>query len=124
MYQPEGYIKPGQEIMVYKLKKALYGIKQALRASYAKLDSYLIENGFHQCESDHSLCVKGNLGSISIVVGYVDDMLITRDDKNSIAFIKDKFEKVFEMTDLGMLYYYLGIEVKQNNSSITLLFCI
>ena len=48
--QTLGYEKKGQEHKVCKLKKALYGMKQAPRAWYSRIDSYLLENGFEKCE--------------------------------------------------------------------------
>ena len=56
--QPQGYEVLGQEHKVYRMKKALYGLKQAPRAWYSRIDSYLIENGFHRSESEPTLYTK------------------------------------------------------------------
>ena len=65
---PQGYEVTRQEHKVYKLKKALYGLKQAPRAWYSRIDSYLIENGFHRSESEPTLYTKVNeQGSMLIV---------------------------------------------------------
>ena len=53
--QPQGYEVPGQEHKVYRLKKALYGLKKAPRAWYNQNDSHLIQNGFHRSESELTL---------------------------------------------------------------------
>lgn len=79
------------------------------------------QNGFHKCNSDSSLYVKRNVGKISIIIVYVDDMILTGDDTKSISNIKSQLEKDFEMTDLSSLNYYLGIEIEQNKESMTLL---
>eukprot|EP00253_Pinus_taeda_P035307 PITA_35307 len=87
--QPLGYEKKGQEHKVCRLKKALYGLKQAPRAWYSRIDSYLLENEFDKCN---------------------DDYLI----KNFKLVMKEKFE----MTGMGLLRYFLGIEVDQNENGI------
>ena len=58
--QPQGYEVPGQEHKVYRLKKEFYCLKQAPRAWYIHIDSYLIENGFHRSESEPTLYTKVN----------------------------------------------------------------
>jgi hypothetical protein len=63
---------------------------------------------------DATLFVK-KVGKIVVyLVVYVDDFLITRNNESYIASIKKRLKKGFEMTDLGHLHYYLGIEVTQN----------
>lgn len=106
MTQPEGYTEKGQEHLVCRLK-------QAPRAWYTKLDNYLCQNGFHRCNSDSSLYVKNRNGLTTIIIVYVDDMILTGDDDESISNIKSQLESKFEMTDLGLLNYYLGIEIDQ-----------
>ena len=56
--QPKGYEVPGQEHKVHRMKKELYGLKQAHRAWYSRIDSYLTENGFHRSESEPTLYTK------------------------------------------------------------------
>ena len=78
--QPQGYEVPSQEHKVYILKKALYGLKKAPRAWYSRIDSYLIENGFHISESESTLYTKVNeKGNILIFFMYVDDLIFTGD---------------------------------------------
>lgn len=111
MSQLEGYVIAGQEHLVCRLKKALYGLKQGPRAWYTKLDSYLCKNGFQKCSSDSSLYKKNKNGAITIIAVYVDDMLITGDDETSIVDVKEQLGNKFEMTDLGILSFYLGIQI-------------
>ena len=61
--QPQGYEVPGQEHKVYRLKKALYFLKQALRAWYSRIDSYLTENGFHRSQSEQ-LCTPKSMSKV------------------------------------------------------------
>ena len=78
--QPQGYEVPGQEDKVYILKKALYGLNQAPRACYSRIDSYLTRNGFQRSESEPTLYIKANQqGNMLIVFLYVDDMIFIGD---------------------------------------------
>eukprot|EP00253_Pinus_taeda_P028656 PITA_28656 len=116
--QPLGYEKKGQEHKVCKLKKALYGLKQAPRAWYSRRDSYLQENGFEKCEGESTLYIKEKDGKILIVVLYVDDVIFTGNDDHLIENFKTVMKEEFEMTDMGLLRYFLGIEVDQNENGI------
>ena len=74
--QPQGYAVPGQEHKVYRLKKALNGLKQAPRALYIHIDSYLTQIGFHRSESEPTLYTKVNeKGNMLIACLYVDDLI-------------------------------------------------
>lgn len=75
--QPEGYVKQGQEHMVYKLIKTLYGLKQAPRAWYTKLNRYLERIGFQRCPSEHAVYTRRENGNVLVVAVYVDDLLVT-----------------------------------------------
>ena len=102
---------------MYKLKKVLYGLKQALRAWYICIDSYLIENGFHRSESDPTLYTKVNeKGNMLIVYPYVDDLIFTSDF--GIKEFRTVMESEFEMTNLGLIKFFMGIEVEQCKSGI------
>ncbi|KAL0356000.1 UNVERIFIED_CONTAM: Retrovirus-related Pol polyprotein from transposon TNT 1-94 [Sesamum radiatum] len=100
--QPEGFSVIGHENKVLKLKKALYGLKQAPRAWYSRLDNYLQKNGFSRCLHEYALYVKK--------------------DKGNNQHMYENFKKVmaqeFEMSDMGLMSYYLGLEVKQRSDGI------
>jgi hypothetical protein len=111
--QPQGYEVPGQENKVYRLKKALYGLKKAPRAWYSRIDSYLTQNGFQRSECEPTLYIKENQqGNMLIVFLYVDDLIFTGDF--GIEEFKSVMKDEFEMTDLGLMRYFLGIEVHQS----------
>ncbi|GKV25633.1 hypothetical protein SLEP1_g35036 [Rubroshorea leprosula] len=111
--QPEGFLVQGCEDHVYKLHKALYGLKQALRAWYSRIDSYLIKQGFQRGETEFTLYDKsGNPNSQLLVSHYVDDLLVTRGDAELQKF-KASMQNEFEMTNLGVMKYFLGMEVMQ-----------
>ncbi|CAL9021001.1 unnamed protein product, partial [Prunus brigantina] len=112
--QPVGYVKEGQADMVYKLKKALYGLKHAPRAWYTRIDSYFIEHKFQRCPYEHTLYVKNNQqGDVVIVCVYVDDLIITSNNMRLIAEFREALASQFEMIDMGLMSYFLSIEDMQ-----------
>lgn len=118
--QPEGFIKEGQENLVYRLTKALYGLRQAPRAWYAKLNSCLESLGFMRCPYEHAVYTK-RVDEESLIVGvYVDDLLVTGTNVSLITSFKKQMSGKFDMSDMGKLSYYLGIEVKQGDDYIQL----
>ena len=117
--QPQGYEKKGEEHKVYKLKKALYGLKQAPRAWYSRIEAYFIKEGFERCSCDHTLFIKtGDGGKILIVSLYVDDLIFTGNDESMFVKFKNSMKLEFDMTDLGKMKYFLGVEVLQNSEGI------
>lgn len=116
--QPEGFVVSGKEDKVYRLRKALYGLKQAPRAWYSKIDMFFQENGFQRSENEPTLYVKkqGN-NEFLVVCLYVDDM-IYMGSSELVNDFKSSMMKNFEMTDLGLLQYFLGIEVIQGEEGI------
>ena len=118
--QPEGFIKPGSSGKVYKLSKALYGLRQAPRAWNTKLDQTLKSLGFKKCNLEQAVYTKRSKTSILIVGVYVDDLIITGTPRKEIDLFKSQMEDKFEMSDLGLLAYYLGIEVTQTGGEITI----
>ncbi|MCH94322.1 copia-type polyprotein [Trifolium medium] len=105
--------------MVYKLKKALYGLRQAPRAWYNKIESYFCLEKFEKCSYEHTLFVKqGVYSKILIVSLYVDDLIYTENDSQMMEAFKESMKKKFAMTDLGKMKYFLGIEVSQSNEGI------
>ncbi|KAG7576575.1 Ribonuclease H-like superfamily [Arabidopsis thaliana x Arabidopsis arenosa] len=117
--QPEGFVVQGKEGCVYKLQKALYGLKQAPRAWYNKIDSFFGERGFERSKSEPTLYIKKQSeGDILIVCLYVDDMIYMGSSAAMVADFKDSMMKKFEMSDLGLLHYFLGLEIKQEEDGI------
>ncbi|KAJ6423509.1 hypothetical protein OIU84_024466 [Salix udensis] len=113
--QPEGFeIEPNLD-KVYLLKKALYGLKQAPRAWYSNLDEYLASLGFEKSLNEATLYVKKVDDHILIVSVYVDDLLITGDDEKFVDEFKLNMKNKFEMNELGLLAYFLGMEMNQSS---------
>ena len=91
--------------------KAIYGLKQSPRAWYHKLSSTLKDQGFKRSEADHTLfTLQSSKGIIAILV-YVDDLIISGNDKEGIQDTKTFLKSVFDIKDLGILKYFLGIEI-------------
>lgn len=116
--QPEGFLVKGEEEKVYKLKKALYGLKQAPRAWYSRIEAYFLKEDFERCPSEHTLFTKSKEGKFIIVSLYVDDLIFTGNDKRFCDEFKNSMMLEFEMTDLGKMKYFLGVEVKQCQDGI------
>ncbi|KAM1224199.1 hypothetical protein ACFX2G_044088 [Malus domestica] len=119
MEQPEGFQVQGEEDKVYRLKKALYGLKQAPRAWNSRIDNYLHQNGFQKCPYEHSVYMKnGAKEEFLIICLYVDDLLFTGNNEAMFCEFKQSMFSEFEMTDNGLMSYFLGIEVKQESDGI------
>eukprot|EP00253_Pinus_taeda_P024351 PITA_24351 len=119
MEQPLGFIQTNFSL-VCRLKKSLYGLKQAPRAWYAKMDSFLLDTGFSRRHSDNIVYTKKVGKSLIILVLYVDDLILTGSDPNLINHVKSSLKNQFEITDLGHLHYFLGLQVLQPKEGISL----
>ena len=108
--QPPGFVKKGAEHQVYRLHKALYGLKQAPRAWYQKIHAYLVAHGFKNSPTESTLYVYKDGADLLILNLYVDDLLVNGPNEDKIsAFIAD-LQHAFDVMDLGLLHYYLGIQ--------------
>ncbi|CAL5340443.1 unnamed protein product [Camellia sinensis] len=117
--QPEGFMIEGKETKVYKLRKALYGLKQAPRAWYSKIDGYFQQNGFLRSENEPTLYMKKEgKNDFIIICLYVDDIIYTSSSSSLVAEFKSRMMHEFEMSDMGLLHYFLGLEVQQAEDGI------
>ncbi|KAD3641836.1 hypothetical protein E3N88_31060 [Mikania micrantha] len=116
--QPKGFIDKGSEAKVYRLKKALYGLKQAPRAWFHKIEGYFIREGSSKSKYDHSLFIKKVKGKMVIVSLYVDDLIYTGNDQSLCEAFKHSMQNEFDMTDLGIMKYFLGVEALQESDGI------
>lgn len=116
--QPQGYKVQGEEDKVYRLKKALYGLKQAPRAWNNKIDKYLVEHRFLKSPSEPSLYVKMQGNHFLILCLYVDDLIYTGNNSQMMEEFKKAMMQEYEMTDLGLMRYFLGMQVKQRPGQI------
>jgi hypothetical protein len=119
----EIYVEQPHEFMqdsslVCRLKKSLYGLKKASRAWYAKMDSYLLSQNFVHCKSDPNVYMLRTNDSLVLLVLYVDDLLITDCSTSAIAAVKRILHGRFLMTYMGLLHFFLGLEISQDALSI------
>nr|UBX54621.1 transposon Pol polyprotein [Lupinus angustifolius] len=116
---PEGFMSKGNDNKVLRLKKALYGLKQAPRAWYSRIDQYFVDKGFRRSKSEPTLYIKSQGRYDTLIVSlYVDDLIYTGNNIKMIIEFKEDKMKTFEMTDLSLMHYFLGIEVNQKEEGI------
>eukprot|EP00253_Pinus_taeda_P025727 PITA_25727 len=118
--QPDGFIVGNDPKFVCKLKKALYGLKQAPRAWYYHLDKYLHQQGFSKGSVDSNLYIKIDNDKLLILVVYVDDIIFGSNEEAMSQNFSLVMQKEFEMSLLGELIYFLGLQVQQNKDGIFL----
>ncbi|GKE38888.1 retrovirus-related pol polyprotein from transposon TNT 1-94 [Tanacetum coccineum] len=111
--QPSGFIDFQKPNYVYKLKKALYGLKQAPKAWYDRLKAFLIKHEYSMGMVDNTLFTKKSKSHLIIVLIYVDDIIFGSTSQN----LYDDFAKIihdeFEMSMMGELNFFLGLQIKQ-----------
>jgi hypothetical protein len=117
--QPDAFVIHEKESHVCRLKMALYGIKQPPRAWYARIDGHLMIFWLQQSVFDPSLYYNIVNGESLILVLYVDDLFLTGTE-SLIIECKYVLASEFEMKDLGMMHYFLGLEVWQRTDEIFL----
>ena len=108
--KPLGFETHDRESHVCRLNKALYGLKQAPRTWYGRIDSFLSSLGFTKSKADSNLYYKVEEGNLVILLLYVDDLFVTGED-GLIVDTKRKLASKFEIKDLRMMQYFLGMEV-------------
>jgi hypothetical protein len=120
VHQPSGFAIPGKEGKVLRLRNTLYGLRQAPRAWNTKLDSMLKGMGFGQSPHEAAIYRRGKGGNALLAGVYVDDLVITGTKDVEVSAFKEEVKATFQMSDLRLLSFYLGIEVHQGDSGITL----
>nr|GEW94054.1 putative ribonuclease H-like domain-containing protein [Tanacetum cinerariifolium] len=116
--QPLGFEDPDHPDKVYKVVKALYGLHQALRAWYETLANYLLENDFHKGKIDQTLFLKKQKRDILLVQIYVDDIIFGAINKYLCKSFKKLMKDKFQMSSMGELTFFLGLQVKQKKDGI------
>ncbi|CAN0873749.1 Retrovirus-related Pol polyprotein from transposon TNT 1-94 [Linum grandiflorum] len=116
---PPGFDKGSQDV-VCLLKKSLYGLKQAPRAWFETFQNIILTSDFQQSRNDPSLFTKQSSRGITILLIYVDDMILTGDDSQGIAEVKGLLRSHFKLKELGDLSYFLGLEVSRSSQGILL----
>jgi hypothetical protein len=111
MKQPEGFIEKGQEHLVCKLKKSIYGLKQASRSWNVHFDQVIQSYDFDQCPNEPCVYRKCEGNAVVFLVLYVDDILLIGNNVKMLSTVRVWLSKQFEMKDLGEAGHILGIKV-------------
>ena len=111
--QPKEFQDPHFPDHVLKLKKALYGLKQAPRAWYNRLITYLLDHGFKRDQADRTLFIKRDEKSLIVAQVYMDDIVFGSTIDHLAHEFLEEMKKVFEMSMVGELNYFIGLQVKQ-----------
>ncbi|GKD60843.1 putative ribonuclease H-like domain-containing protein [Tanacetum coccineum] len=101
-----------------KVEKALYGLHQAPRAWYETLLTYLLDNGFQRGKIDKTLFIRRDKGDILLVQVYVDDIIFGSTKKSLCTEFEKMMHKKFQMSSMGELTFFLGLQVKQKEDGI------
>ena len=111
MEQLSRFVAQGEIRKVCHLQKFLYGLKHSLNARFNKFSQAIKEFGMQRSKSDNSVFYKKSSSGIILMIVYVDDIVIIGSDSKDISSLKSFLQSQFHTKDLGMLRYYLGIEV-------------
>ncbi|RVW35834.1 Retrovirus-related Pol polyprotein from transposon TNT 1-94 [Vitis vinifera] len=116
MEQPEGFAKKGNEHLVCKLKKSIYGLKQASRQWYIKFNNTITSFGFKENIVDQCIYLKVSGSKFIFLILYVDDILLASSDLGLLRETKEYLSKNFHMVDMGEANYVIGIEIFRDRS--------
>ena len=111
MEQPLGFVAQGEIGKVFRLRKSLYGLKQSPRAWFGKFSHAVEKFGLQKSKSDHFVFYRNSNSGIILLVVYVADIVITGSDCTGISSLKSFLHDQFHTKDLGMLRYFLGVEI-------------
>ncbi|GKV11696.1 hypothetical protein SLEP1_g22924 [Rubroshorea leprosula] len=120
MAQPVGFVDPALPHHVCRLRKSIYGLKQALRVWFQELKQFIISQGFSHSRSDSSLFVYHRNSTWIYFLVYVDDILITGSDPSVVSSLINCMSTKFSIKDLGTLSYFLGIEAIPTSAGLFL----
>ncbi|GJY73907.1 putative ribonuclease H-like domain-containing protein [Tanacetum coccineum] len=116
--QPKGFEDPFYPKHVYRVVKALYGLHQAPRAWYARLSTFLLKHNYRRGTIDKTLFIKKNSRDIILVQVYVDDIIFGSTNKAWCTEFEVLMKGEFEMSAMGELTFFLGLQVKQQPDGI------
>ncbi|GJU66070.1 putative ribonuclease H-like domain-containing protein [Tanacetum coccineum] len=116
--QPKGFMDPQHPKKVYKVVKAIYGLHQAPRAWYATLSTFLLNHGYRRGTIDKTLFLKKHKSDIILVQVYVDDIIFGSTKKAWCDEFEALMKGEFEMSAMGELTFFLGLQVQQRPNGI------
>lgn len=117
--QLEGFVVNGKEEHVYRLHKALYGLRLAPRAWYSCIDTQFSQLGFIRSSNEPTVYTKiqGN-SDVLLLCLYVDDILYMGSSEKLLTEFRENMMKTFDMIDMGQMSYFLSLEVVQREGCI------
>ncbi|KAI3740532.1 hypothetical protein L2E82_31000 [Cichorium intybus] len=118
--QPPRFVNSKFPNHVYKLDKALYGLHQAPRAWYATLTEHLLNQGYTRGTIDHTLFIKREKTDLIVIQIYVDDIIFGSSSETLCKDFERVMKKRFEMSSLGEMTMFIGLQVRQSSSGILL----
>jgi len=113
--QPPGFENLNLPYHVFKLQKALYGLKQASRAWYERLSKFLLEHNFRRGQNDKTLFIKNKGEDFIIIQVDVDDIIFGATNDSICKELSNLMSKEFEISEVGELTFFLGLQIKQLN---------
>ncbi|PWA82283.1 ribonuclease H-like domain-containing protein [Artemisia annua] len=116
--KPPGFEDPKNPNKVYKVVKALYGLHQAPRAWYERLSNFLVQHGYRRGAIDKTLFIKRDKKDIMLVQVYVDDIIFGATKQSMVKEFEELMQKEFQMSSMGELTFFLGLQVKQSSTVI------
>ena len=120
MEQPPWFVAQGEIRKVCHPRKSLYGLKQSPHAWFGKFNQPIEKFGMYKSNHDHFVFNRNSSSGIILLVVYVNDIVIIRSDSKGIASLKSFLHGQFHTKDLGMLRYFLGVEVMRSKYGIFL----
>ena len=124
MKKPLGFVAQGEIGKVFRLQKSLYGLKQSPLVWFGKFSQTVEEFGMQKSKSDHSVFYRNSSSGIILLVVYIDNIIITGSDFKGISSLKSFLQSQFHTKDLGMLRYFLGVEVMRSKHEISKEICV
>nr|GEW46793.1 retrovirus-related Pol polyprotein from transposon TNT 1-94 [Tanacetum cinerariifolium] len=118
--QPEGFIDADHPSHVFKLKKALYRLKQAPRAWYDEFSTFLLQNHFFKGTTDPMLFIRCFVDDILVVQVYIDDIIFVSTHPRYTQLFSNLMKSRFEMSMMGEMTFFLGLQVNQSPFGIFL----
>jgi hypothetical protein len=106
----------GKKEMVCKLKKSLYGLKKSLKMWYQKFDTYMLGLGFIRSKVGQFMYFKLIGYHLIYLLLYVYDMLLIGNDKEIIQDVKTQLSSKFDMKDIHVANFILGMEIKRDRA--------
>jgi len=109
---PEGVEEVKKQGYACRLVKAIYGLRQSPRVWYHKINTFFQGHNFHRSTQDFSLYINYERKVLALI--YVDHLVLAAADSKEIGWMKSALANAFEMSDLGELATFLGLEIKRD----------